>query len=134
MSDIEFGLWLALVGMSVVFGLLLVVMGVLLLLRRFDRPEPEPESGCGSGKASGVTDAAATQGVVIALPAGQGGSADLTPDEVAAVSVAVLTHARVRRMQAAPAMRVHEPGSHLYASRWVAIGRGYQNQPWRRDK
>ena len=56
----------------------------------------------------------------------------LTRDQVAAVALAVTIHERVRRAQAAPAMRTHQPGSHLYASRWVASGRASQSQPWQR--
>ena len=54
-----------------------------------------------------------------------------TPELLAAITTAVLTHVRVRRGQAAPEMREVQPGSHLFASRWVAVGRAYQNKPWK---
>ena len=56
---------------------------------------------------------------------------DLTADEVAAITIAVLTHVRVRRGQAAPAMRDVQPGSQLFPSRWVAAGRAHHKRPWR---
>jgi len=56
----------------------------------------------------------------------------LDPELVAAITVAVLTHKMIRRRQAAPAMRSYWPGSLLYASRWVATGRGRQNRSWQR--
>ena len=118
MDEIGFGLYLAAVGMGTVFGVLLVLMLVLKLIGRLDRPAssrraaPEPDAG---------TEPAADQPDVDGL----------TPELIAAITVAVVTHARVRRSQAAPAMRRVAPGSQLFASRWVAVGRGYQNQPWK---
>lgn len=57
----------------------------------------------------------------------------LTDEQIAAITVAVLTHRRVRRREAAPEMRTFTPGSHLYASRWMAVGQALQSQPWRRS-
>ena len=45
---------------------------------------------------------------------------------------ATLAHRAHRRREAAPAMRSYWPGSQLYASRWVAVGRARQNQSWQR--
>ena len=56
----------------------------------------------------------------------------LTPEQIAAVSVAVAVHADVRRKQGAPANRVYAPGSRLWASRWVAMGRSSQMTNQRR--
>lgn len=117
MENLDFGLWMTAMGMGTVFLLLIVLMLVLQLMGRLDRqPAPKPEPVETEPPAIG-TDAA---------PSG------LTEDEIAAITVAVVTHARVRRAQAAPEMRAHEPGSHLFASRWVGIGRGFQQQPWSR--
>jgi hypothetical protein len=55
-----------------------------------------------------------------------------SPDLLAAVAIAVADYARDRRLQAAPHSRVYEPGSHLFASRWVAVGRGNQQHTWSR--
>ncbi len=59
---------------------------------------------------------------------GQSGEAELSPELLAAVMVAVRMHRRVRRKQAAPAMRTHQPGT--LPSRWVGVGRASQNQSW----
>ena len=53
-------------------------------------------------------------------------------DQLAAITVAVLSHRDTQRHQAAPEQRAHQPGSQLYASRWVSVGRAQQTQPWRR--
>jgi len=47
---------------------------------------------------------------------------------LAAIMIAVRAHIRVRRKQAAPAMRSHQPGT--LPSRWVASGRTRQNRSW----
>ena len=121
MDEIGFGLYLAAVGMGTVFGVLLVLMRVLKLIGRLDRPAskrrriaPAPDVGAELAAAPDRTDVDG-----------------LSPELIAAITVAVVTHARVRRSQAAPAMRRVAPGSQLFASRWVAVGRGYQNQPWK---
>lgn len=116
MENLDFGLWMTAMGMGTVFALLIVLMLVLRLLGRLDRP-PKATAPPATG-APAESDAA---------PAGS-----LTEDEIAAITIAVITHARVRRAQAAPEMRAHEPGSHLFASRWLGIGRGFQQQPWSR--
>ena len=132
MEHIGWGLYLTVAGMGSVFLLLAVLMVLLLGIGRLDRPkpaavvgpdvaEPSPESG----DATTIGPDAATDRPVVLDANG------LTPDQVAAIAVAVATHARVRRSQAAPAMRRIAPGSQLHASRWVAIGRAYQIQPWK---
>ena len=47
----------------------------------------------------------------------------------AAITVAVVTHAEHRRRQAAPETRAFAPGSQLFASRWVAVGRSRTHTP-----
>jgi len=118
MANLDFGLWMTAMGMGTVFLLLIALMLVLQLLGRLDRQPPAPRAEPSeAGSAAPGADAA---------PGG------LTDDEIAAITIAVVTHARIRRAQAAPEMRAHEPGSHLFASRWVGIGRGFQQQPWSR--
>lgn len=117
MSDITFGLWITALGMGSVFGLLILLMVVLKAIGWSDqRTERRAEA------------TAPPPAEPVPAPPPEG----LSEDEIAAISVAVITHARIRRLQAAPAMRAHEPGSQLFASRWVSIGRGNQIQPWRR--
>lgn len=119
MDNLAFGLWMTAIGMGTVFGLLLLLMLVLRFIGWLDtRGDRQVELS--AGEPDGEPDA------IVSAPD------DLTEEEIAAIALAVVTHARVRRQQAAPAMRAHEPGSHLFANRWVGIGRGYQQQPWMR--
>ena len=57
-----------------------------------------------------------------------GQARELTPEMLAAVMVAVRMHRRIRRQQAAPAMRTHQPGT--LPSRWIVTGRVAQTQTW----
>lgn len=114
MTDIGFGLWMTLMGMGTVFAILLLLMFVLRLIGWLDKRSV--------GRTAPMAERLAPE------PAADEA---LTPEEIAAITIAVITHARVRRGQAAPAMRQVPPGSQLFASRWVAVGRSYQNQPWK---
>ncbi|HQY99808.1 MAG TPA: OadG family transporter subunit [Propionicimonas sp.] len=120
MGDLGFGLYLAAAGMGTVFAVLLALMLVLKLIGRLDRPTHRTGERASAADADAI-DAGGTD----EPPDG------LTPELIAAITIAVITHARVRRSQAAPSMRRVAPGSQLFASRWVAVGRGYQNQPWK---
>ncbi|ALN14568.1 OadG family protein [Acidipropionibacterium acidipropionici] len=121
MKNLGWGLEITLLGMGTVFLLLIGLMAVLMAIGRIDRlslrrrrpgaVQPEGERAEGDGQPPDV---------VIADPSG------LTPEQIAAVGVAVMVHADVRRKEAAPVNRVHPPGSRLWASRWVAIGRSAQ--------
>lgn len=138
-ENMGWGGWMMLAGMGTVFLLLAILMGVLLLIGVFDKQSMKRQ------ELAAARDAAAAPAVE-AAPVAQTAPAEieaapvveilhdgLTRDQVAAISLAVITHARVRRAQAAPAMRSFQPGSHLYASRWVSVGRGLQNKSWRRN-
>ncbi len=123
--DLQFGLQLTVVGMGTVFLLLAVLMIVLTLIWRLDRPAggetvppPLPDH------APETPPAPARPPVLQVLSGGQ----DLDADTLAAIAVAVITHRDVRRQQAAPVMRTHQPGSLQHASRWVTLGRALQNQ------
>lgn len=128
MDNMGFGLWMTVMGMGTVFGLLAVLMGVLWLIGRMDelpgRRKASPTKAEGAHAPSEDTLVEASE----AEPAAAG---DLTAEQIAAIAIAVITHAKVRRGQAAPAMRRVAPGSQLFASRWVSVGRSYQNQPWK---
>lgn len=120
MSDLEFGIRITVVGMGIVFGMLLLLWGLLALAMRFE-PSAAP------------VDAAVPAAAVTPVPAVRiAGAEQLDPALVAAITVAVLDHAEARRLQAAPAMRSYWPGSLLFASRWVSAGRTRQGQSWRR--
>jgi Na+-transporting methylmalonyl-CoA/oxaloacetate decarboxylase gamma subunit len=98
------GLELTVVGMGLVFLVLAVLWGLVAALARLDRPK------AGAPK-------------VEAAPAG---APDLDPETLAAVGLAIRLHLRALRRQAAPAARVHAPGS--LPSRWVSTGRTRQNR------
>ncbi|WP_116115479.1 OadG family transporter subunit [Austwickia chelonae] len=147
MSELGWGLQMTVAGMGTVFALLIALMGLLLLIGRLDR-SPAPASPPTEAGLSAPTDdspaatppsverpptsttddspAAAPPPTVRVLADG------LTDEMIAAITVAVLSHRELRRKEAAPEMRAHAPGSHLYASRWVSIGRSRQIQSWRR--
>ena len=122
MDDLLWGLGMTAAGMGTVFALLLLLSGALWIMGRLDRPAPVPavEDGGDAG--------AAAPGPTVSFDRD-----GFDEDAIAAITIAVLTHQEIRRQQAAPAMRVHEPGSLLYASRWVANGRGSSNNTWRRN-
>lgn len=117
MPDVAWGGLMTLLGMGTVFALLALLFGLLTLLGRLDRPAPA------------VVDADAPRGVPsVTIP----DAAGLDDATLAAIAVAVIKHAEVHRRQAAPETRTSAPGSQLFASRWVAIGRGFQNSPFTR--
>jgi len=136
MNNIGFGLWMTCMGMGTVFSMLALLMGVLALMGRLDRTKvpaieaaetddgavTEEPSPCHSLSTDITTDDARSGGMTASGP---------TPELLAAITTAVLTHVKVRRAQAAPEMRQAQPGSRLFASRWVAVGRAYQNKPWK---
>lgn len=124
MENLAFGLSMTLYGMATVFGLLLLLMLALKLIGWADRRGTARRD---SRRPAGEFTDQLHEPVAPTPPD------DLSPELLAAITIAVITHARVRRGQAAPAMRRFEPGSQLFASRWVAVGRSYQNQPWRRE-
>ncbi|HSD66972.1 MAG TPA: OadG family transporter subunit [Vicinamibacteria bacterium] len=107
MENLIVGLRLTVYGMGIVFLLLGVLALVLAGLVRLDRPKVREEKGTRGRPASeGLPD----------------------PALLAAIMIAVRAHIRVRRKQAAPAMRSHQPGT--LPSRWVASGRTRQNRSW----
>lgn len=149
MSDLAWGLGMTVAGMGTVFALLLLLMALLYLIGWLDRPKPEPAAVGGStSSVPGATAAAAigsppdahidaeadaeSDVEVEASPRVRVLADGLTEDQLAAITVAVLTHRDTQRHQAAPEQRAHQPGSQLYASRWVSVGRAQQTQPWRR--
>jgi sodium pump decarboxylase gamma subunit len=111
MDTLLVGLRLTVYGMGIVFlllGTLAVIIGGLV---RLDRPK---------ATASGLEKP--PPAAAPAAPAGP------DPALLAAIMIAVRAHIRVRRKQAAPAMRSHQPGT--LPSRWVASGRTRQNRSW----
>ncbi|WP_322489912.1 OadG family protein [Chloroflexus sp.] len=118
MENLGFGLTMTVLGMGLVFTVLALIWGLLNLLTRFDRPEPSTTTG----------------EVMPALEIAPVTTEPLTPDEVAAIAVAVAVRTATLRREAAPTVRSYWPGSLLFASRWVAAGRTRQNQSWQRRR
>lgn len=124
MSDLIWGLQMMVVGMGVVFALLLVLMLVLMAIGRLDvakarkAAEPPPHK---------TPIPPRTWEPVLEIK-----SDGLDAETIAAIAVAVSIHAENRRRLAAPETRSAQPGSQLFASRWLAVGRGQQNEPFRR--
>lgn len=120
MENLGWGLHVSALGMGLVFGLLVLLWGLLALVMRLDRPSPEATTAAGAARPATDADAAKERGMDDGL--------------AAAILVAVLAHKAWRRQEAAPLMRSFWPGSLLYASRWVASGRMRQNRTWQRGR
>ncbi len=106
MAALRTGLELTVVGMGLVFLVLAVLWGLMAALVRLDRMGSSPRKSAG------------------ARPDAAGPALDA--ETLAAVGVAIRLHLRALRRQAAPAARVHAPGS--LPSRWVSTGRTRQNR------
>lgn len=126
MNDLAFGLQITVVGMGLVFGLLALLWALLVIAGRLEPQAPRAEAAetpaleAAAGKAS--------------LRVEGSGADQLPPEALAAIAAAVLAHAAHRRGQAAPEMRSYQPGSLLFASRWVAAGRARQNRGYQRER
>jgi Na+-transporting methylmalonyl-CoA/oxaloacetate decarboxylase gamma subunit len=116
-ENLSWGLSMTAVGMGLVFSMLALLWGLLTLVLRLDRP---------AAAASAPPDAAGP------APADDTPDDTIAPEVIAAITIATLAHVSARRREAAPLMRSSWPGSLLFASRWVATGRGRQNQTWQR--
>lgn len=123
MENLSTGIALTVVGMGLVFAVLIVLAGLMAAgLRLTERA---------GGEAAGQAGAPATPHHPTASePASAQPDQQPSPDELAAIAIAVQLHQVVRRRQAAPAMRAHQPGA--LPSRWLVIGRARQNRTWER--
>ena len=112
MENLFVGLRLTVYGMGIVFLLLGVLALVIVVLVRYDGPGPRERKERAAAAEAAAAEAAALPDATL----------------LAAIMIAVRAHIRVRRKQAAPAMRSHQPGT--LPSRWVASGRTRQNRSW----
>ena len=112
METLATGLRLTVLGMGIVFLLLGVLALVIVVLVRYDGPGPRERKERAAAAAAAAAEGAALPDAAL----------------LAAIMIAVRAHIRVRRKQAAPAMRSHQPGT--LPSRWVASGRTRQNRSW----
>jgi sodium pump decarboxylase gamma subunit len=129
MENISFGLWVTLAGMGTVIIILVALMFVLRLIGWWDQSSQRKAA---TAAVSAPEEPATEIEAVPAVSLTSSAAGSLSDDDIAAITVAVLMHARLRRFQAAPAMRAYQPGSRLFASRWVASGRAFQHLPWTR--
>jgi sodium pump decarboxylase gamma subunit len=125
MSDLSFGLTLTVIGMGLVFALLALLWGALALLGRLDAWLPLADEA--DAPAAPARVAAGGAATVADGP-------DLDEDTLAAIALAVGAHAALLRMQAAPEQRATQPGSQMYASRWLAAGRTRQTRVYNRRR
>lgn len=119
MQNLGFGLNLTAVGMGIIFGLLALLWGVLAVIGRVDaalvaREESDEEQEEGDAQPA------------LRIEGGEG----LTPEAIGAIAIAVATHAALVRREAAPSQRASQPGSLLFASRWLAAGRTRQTRSY----
>jgi Na+-transporting methylmalonyl-CoA/oxaloacetate decarboxylase gamma subunit len=122
MEDLLFGLRVGAIGMGLVFALLGLLWIALSLLARLDAALAVRQEGArAAGRGAAPVPAAVVDG-----------AADLEPEALAAIALAVGAHAALLRRQAAPAQRSTQPGSQIYASRWLAAGRTRQTRSFAR--
>lgn len=120
MNNLAWGLQITVLGMGLVFALLAMLWGLLTLVLVLDKAPAKPDEPVSEPANATMTNTSEAAPLVNDLPA----------DLVAAILVATLTHRSNLRRQAAPYMRSYWPGSQLFASRWVAVGRSRQNNTW----
>lgn len=121
LEDLQWGLMMMVVGMGAVFALLALLMLVLMGVARLDRRPARASTPA-------ITDPDDPSPAVHIVADG------LDADQVVAITIAVMTHAENRRRLAAPETRAHAPGSQLFASRWLAVGRGRESSPFRQER
>lgn len=137
MEHLNWGLQMTVLGMGLVFGLLALLWAFLTLMGAIDK-EPAPaaakEETSEAERMASIVEAERIASVADdkvgaqapALRTVNGMPADL----VAAIVTATYAHRVTLRRQASPLMRSYLPGSKLFASRWVAVGRARQNYNW----
>lgn len=133
MENLSAGIMLTVVGMGLVFAVLILLAALIAAGMRLgdragsgaaDQPAPATDN-------AEHTHSALTLHRLMPLErVGDQSDQQPSPDELAAITIAVQLHQIVRRKQAAPAMRTHQPGT--LPSRWLVIGRARQSQTWLR--
>lgn len=136
-ESLLWGLMMMVVGMGVVFALLLALMLVLIGIGRLDRQEGEkltgkPKVDPEEKMLTIHPDAEVPDAITPPAKAVRIIADGLDEHQVAAITVAVMTHAETRRRMGGRETRAHAPGSQLFASRWLSVGRGNQNNPFSR--
>ena len=113
-------------GAGIGAGLLILLIGLLwgLIARLLQLNRQQAQA---TGSSAAAADGHSGQ-MTVQPTADQPDAGELSPEMLAAVMVAVRMHRRIRRKQAAPAMRTHQPGT--LPSRWIGAGRAIQNLSW----
>ncbi len=117
MTELWFGIQITIYGMGLVFALLALLWGLLALLVWLDGRRRAP-AATPAGATPALEEVTAAPGVRVR----GAGVAELAPEALAAIAVAVLAHEseeRPRELETAPG----QPEGPAGVNRWVAAGR-----------
>ena len=129
MENIGWGLQMTVLGMGLVFALLALLWLLLTLILKLDK-DPQVEVSAQESMIEAERVAALADQAVGAQTPERATVNGMPADLVAAILVATHKHRKTMRREAAPLVRSVWPGSHIFASRWLATGRARQNNNW----
>ena len=129
MEHIGWGLQMTVLGMGLVFALLALLWLLLTLILKLDK-DPQVEVSAQESMIEAERVAALADQAVGAQTPERATVNGMPADLVAAILVATHKHRKTMRREAAPLVRSVWPGSHIFASRWLATGRARQNNNW----
>ena len=129
MEHIGWGLQMTVLGMGLVFALLALLWLLLTLILKLDK-DPVVEVSAQESMIEAERVAALADQAVGAQTPERATVNGMPADLVAAILVATHKHRKTMRREAAPLVRSVWPGSHIFASRWLATGRARQNNNW----
>ena len=129
MENIGWGLQMTVLGMGLVFALLALLWLLLTLILKLDK-DPVVEVSAQESMIEAERVAALADNAVGAQTPERATVNGMPADLVAAILVATHKHRKTMRREAAPLVRSVWPGSHIFASRWLATGRARQNNNW----
>ena len=129
MENIGWGLQMTVLGMGLVFALLALLWLLLTLILKLDK-DPVVEVSAQESMIEAERVAALADQAVGAQTPERATVNGMPADLVAAILVATHNHRKTMRREAAPLVRSVWPGSHIFASRWLATGRARQNNNW----
>ena len=129
MENIGWGLQMTVLGMGLVFALLALLWLLLTLILKLDK-DPVVEVSAQESMIEAERVAALADQAVGAQTPERATVNGMPADLVAAILVATHKHRKTMRRDAAPLVRSVWPGSHIFASRWLATGRARQNNNW----
>ena len=129
MEHLGWGLEMTVLGMGLVFALLALLWLLLTLILKLDK-DPVVEVSAQESMIEAERVAALADQAVGAQTPERATVNGMPADLVAAILVATHKHRKTMRREAAPLVRSVWPGSHIFASRWLATGRARQNNNW----